>query len=274
MKWCIPAKTFLVGEYVALAGGPAILLTTEPCFEARLQSRSFFGPAAFHPNSPAGRYWCDNNRNNLYLSWKDPYQECGGLGASSAQFLAAYQAHHYLDKHDFSDEQMLDDYYRVAWNGQGIRPSGYDILAQRQSLGCVYIHREKKILQVYDWPFKNLTYVLIKTPSKLATHNHLHKQGYLPDVTQLSRVVKLAKQACDRADEDCFIDAINQYHKLLLDHQWVSPESRAMIDQFKKDERILAAKGCGAMGADIILLIVHRAARALLKFDAYKVIAC
>ena len=33
-----PGKTFLVGEYVALAGGPSIVLATEPRFELRVYS--------------------------------------------------------------------------------------------------------------------------------------------------------------------------------------------------------------------------------------------
>ena len=35
MNIVIPAKTFLVGEYLALTGGPSIILTTTPCFELR-----------------------------------------------------------------------------------------------------------------------------------------------------------------------------------------------------------------------------------------------
>ena len=48
MKWRIPAKTFLLGEYAAVAGESAIVLTTSPCFElslaneATIQCRIYF----------------------------------------------------------------------------------------------------------------------------------------------------------------------------------------------------------------------------------------
>jgi mevalonate kinase len=32
----VPGKTFLVGEYVALDGGPSIVLATRPCFEMKI----------------------------------------------------------------------------------------------------------------------------------------------------------------------------------------------------------------------------------------------
>ena len=36
MKWSIPAKTFILGEYAAIAQRSAILVTTTPYFEVKL----------------------------------------------------------------------------------------------------------------------------------------------------------------------------------------------------------------------------------------------
>ena len=55
MKWFIPAKTFLLGEYAALAEASAIILTTTPCFELSLSSKK--GLSGIHPKSPAGLWW-------------------------------------------------------------------------------------------------------------------------------------------------------------------------------------------------------------------------
>nr|WP_256594408.1 hypothetical protein [Legionella pneumophila] len=55
MKWQIPAKTFLLGEYAAIAGEPAILLTTSPCFTLTLTENAKL--EGIHPESPAGLWW-------------------------------------------------------------------------------------------------------------------------------------------------------------------------------------------------------------------------
>lgn len=96
MKWLIPAKTFLLGEYAALAGASAILLTTYPCFELTLTSKNN-QLSEIHPKSPAGVWWQQQHLDHG-LIWNDPYTERGGLGASSAQFLASYLASCFLKK--------------------------------------------------------------------------------------------------------------------------------------------------------------------------------
>ncbi len=104
MKWLIPAKTFLLGEYAALAGQSAVLLTTSPCFELSLSKEA--GLHGIHPDSPAGRWWKENAQSEVGLQWHDPYQGCGGLGASSAQFLGAYLASMYLQKRDIQQQEL------------------------------------------------------------------------------------------------------------------------------------------------------------------------
>src|SRR4051812_39210067 len=106
MKWQIPAKTFLIGEYAALVGHSAILLTTTPCFELSLEpsEKNFI-----HPESPAG-LWLKKQEANIKLTWKDPYQGQGGLGASSAQFLSCYLATCYLQNKTVELEQLLQAY--------------------------------------------------------------------------------------------------------------------------------------------------------------------
>ena len=45
---CIPSKTFLLGEYVAMYGGPAMVALTNPCFGMDMTKR-------LHPASMAAR---------------------------------------------------------------------------------------------------------------------------------------------------------------------------------------------------------------------------
>ncbi|WP_206753639.1 hypothetical protein, partial [Escherichia coli] len=58
MKWQIPAKTFLLGEYADIAGEPANLLTTSPCFALTLTENAKL--EGIHPKSPAGLWWQKN----------------------------------------------------------------------------------------------------------------------------------------------------------------------------------------------------------------------
>ena len=78
MNWKIPAKTFFLGEYAAVAQEPAILLTTTPSFMLTLKEEP--GLEGIHKNAPAGLFWQDKNMRHG-LKFHDPYQTAGGLGA-------------------------------------------------------------------------------------------------------------------------------------------------------------------------------------------------
>lgn len=253
MNWSIPAKTFFLGEYVAMTGDPAIVLTTEPCFELRLTEQS--GLQGIHPDSPAGRFWMQQGRLDKGLAWHDPYNGCGGLGASSAQWLGAYLASHYLQNQLACPDEMLNAYFKSAWQGVGIRPSGYDVVAQSMQ-GCVYIDRQQAHYLTYDWPFPDLAFILLHTGEKLATHQHLQTLTLGGCMEQLVGIVKSAKLAFESANSEQIIDAVNAYHECLQQQGLVATHSLHLMAMLKKNKDILAMKGCGAMGADVLLLLV------------------
>ena len=92
----VPGKTFLLGEYVALDGGPSLLLSTEPRFELRVRARSRDVALPFHAQSPAGRFF-ERHADDLAaweFEFRDPSGGRGGLGASSAQFALMYAFEH------------------------------------------------------------------------------------------------------------------------------------------------------------------------------------
>ncbi len=254
MKWSIPAKTFLLGEYAAVAEASAIVLTTAPCFELSLIAEQ--GLLGIHPESPAGLWW-RKQALNQGLAWHDPYIGRGGLGASSAQFLASYLASCSLQNKTPGLNNMLSAYYQSSWTGKGLRPSGYDVIAQSQQ-GCVYINKQNKIIQSYDWPFHDLAFFLIHTGVKLATHHHLQETALPPKIDYLSALVDEAKQAFEEADAQRLITCINRYHEQLAQLNLVAEHSLKLIKQFKEYPEVLAVKGCGALGADILLLITSR----------------
>lgn len=254
MKWRIPAKTFLLGEYSALAEGSAIILTTQPFFVLSITTNQSLD--GIHPESPAGLWWnqCHHDQG---LNWTDPYDACGGLGASSAQFLGSYLASCHLAKISPDLSSMLEAYYQVSWTGKGLRPSGYDVIAQSQR-GCVFINKSKQKVKSYQWPFENLSFILLHTGFKLATHHHLQASALPLDVNGLSQIVDEAKGAFETADDAELIRTINDYHSKLAQLNLITAHSAALISSLKANKEVLAIKGCGALGADVILLICQR----------------
>lgn len=254
MKWCIPAKTFLIGEYAAIAGEGAILLTTSPCFELTLVKDQ--GIDSIHPNSPAGKWWnAQSHTNKFGLKWYDPYKGKGGLGASSAQFIGAYLASCYIKQISADKDTLLDAYYQVAWNEKGLKPSGYDVLAQLHK-GCVYIHKQQSLLEIFNWPFRTLSFLLVHTGAKLATHEHLQTATLTSDIERLAFIVQQAKEAIDEQEEEAFIEAISAYHKKLEALGLVSKNTLKEIEILNGFLSLEAIKGCGAMGADVVLLVM------------------
>jgi hypothetical protein len=213
----IPGKTFLVGEYLALEGGPSLIAATEPRFEARFRRESGAAPEAasgsaaaspgfaglpFHAESPAGRLWARLGpaSSGWSVEFSDPHFGLGGLGASTAQFasvlafgerLGAWDAR--LNRSSAPDWQLILDIYRqVAWSGEGWAPSGADLLAQiAGGLCAVYgpapgpaaghvsgqASSQAARCQVFAWPFAELDFTLLRTGAKLATHDHLRALG-------------------------------------------------------------------------------------------------
>lgn len=79
MKITIPGKIFISGEYAALKGMPALSVAVNPGFVFKNSSS-----LVFHLESPAGRI-----HSQLTGDFFDPYNNMGGLGRSTAEFIAA-----------------------------------------------------------------------------------------------------------------------------------------------------------------------------------------
>ena len=258
LHWSIPAKSFVIGEYVALAGETAILMSHTPGFKFSLTEEP--GLIGIHPDSPAGLLWHESNDlSNQGGRWDDPYQGLGGLGASSAQFIGVYRARMALSHRELERESLLESYCNITQPKTGVAPSGYDVLAQLQQ-GFVHINRKKGAYESFSWPFKDLATLFIHTQKKLATHLHLQSLSTRLDVAELLRLAKSALVGCEQGDSQRFIDMINAYHLALNQRGWVAPHTLSAIEEIRSLCPVLAAKGCGAMGADVILLVIERSA--------------
>lgn len=270
--WSIPAKTFLLGEYAALHGGPAIVLTTTPCFEVGLSYKPI--SPAIHPDSPAGLFWASTG-SPAQLTWHDPYDGIGGLGASSAQFLGAYWAAQ-SSSHMMNQEALLEAYWACSWQtGQGVRPSGYDVLAQASS-GCVYMNHHA-VSASYTWPFTDMAFILLHTGDKLPTHHHLQDICLTEAMTALSSIVLSGHEAFLRVDSQQLIKAVKAYHQTLRELNLVASRTQKQLARLARDQDVLACKGCGAMGADVLLVLVPSeqllACKKRFNIDGWRVLA-
>lgn len=251
----IPAKTFIIGEYAALQGLPALIVTTPPAFEMHLTHTPEL--QGIHPQSPAGRFWQAMERPEG-LRFEDPYEGMGGLGASSAQFLSAYQLYCALSGQSFSHEALLASYQIATMPSVGQKPSGYDVLAQSMPGPCVYIDRNHAVDDSFEWPFTELSLLLLHTQQKYATHEHLQQlSATLPALSMLGDLSTKAYNACQMKAADAFIDAIQTAQKTLFELGWVSAHSQQQQETLFSLPGVLAIKGCGAMGADLLCLVLE-----------------
>lgn len=262
-----PSKTFLLGEYITLDGGPCLVLTTPPYFEATI--RPIQNPAKildipFHPESPAG-LWAKKHIDffkNHPVSFFDPHQGKGGFGASGAQFLSVYHAIHPIQKNLTFINKLLDDYQKLYALQNTTLPSGADLVAQIYG-EITYWYKRENTVSTSVWPFHDLRYSLIRTGQKQATHECLQK---LPPaaVTQMSNIVKEGYHALQTKDALRFIEAIQNYATWMQKENRLLQSTQHFIQKLQTSHLIRAAKGCGAMGADVVLVLVDAE-----KMDAF-----
>ena len=253
-----PGKTFLVGEYLALVGGPSILLATQPQFvftEDVTDDEEAAPVHPFAPQSPAGKFITRHDRDfrGLKFQFQDPHVGAGGLGASSAQWAFVYALKYGVPANDEAIASMLEEYRQCAWNGEGVAPSGADVVAQMNGGVTCFDGREFKT-QTLGWNFEKLSFTLIRTGVKLATHEHLKRHQAAPQDI-LRACVGEAREAFASRNEDLLVAAVARYASALFDTGRTAPHTVAILEKLLSEPWVRAAKGCGAMGADVVLIL-------------------
>ncbi len=251
----IPGKTFLLGEYAVLQGGTAIIACTSPFFELHvLPDNGRKNP--FHPQSPAGKFIADHLDifNPLHLTWTSPYG--GGFGGSTAEFLACVTLYAKLTLQTFSSEQLYTTYLKYAYNQKGIAPSGVDLIAQAQMQeGLVFVQPNLQPA-IDSWPFKDLALLLFKTPDKLPTHHYLQDLKKTSNYTELSKLVLKGHEAIKNKNAASFIEIINDYADSLKSLALTAEATLDILKKLTESQLFLAAKGCGALGVDVIAVLI------------------
>ncbi len=273
LQLSIPGKCFLVGEYVALNQGPTLVFNSKPLFQFSAEL-SPSGKKPFHPFSPAGRFYFAHQAefSKYKISWLDPHQGKGGWGASSAQFLGL----HYLlqleqrfgvEAEYFFDLHLLLNDYQVFAAGEGQTPSGADLVSQASG-GITYFHRRNGKLQKFSWPFQDIGIAFIPTGHKVPTHEYLQTLApFAGDQAgdKLEAAVEMAFDGLRAVDSQLFVSGIVQFSQMLAAKDWIAPATLELVQLLQGLPGVLAIKGCGALGADLLMIVYQKDSQALAR---------
>jgi hypothetical protein len=253
-----PSKTFLLGEYAILQGSNALLFGHPPFFTAT-HEYSQQPDSQFHPESPAG-LWIKQNPFDLKIRLQDPHEGRGGYGASGAEFLAAWTP----EKTVPLPEHPRAIFAWSAWEDSRPLPgsgSGADILTQ-----AFGVNRAEPFFLEIDPVGRTLREIyarkhvgslsLFHTGKKLET-----RAAAVPASLPVEELEDMVLRACSYLESglfDGFAKEVNAYGEKMASLGLVAPHTTAALSTVREIEGVKAAKGCGAMGADVIL-VVHAA---------------
>lgn len=255
----IPSKTFIVGEYLAINGTASLLLATEPCFYTKVINDSRY---KFHPDGPAGHLMKDLGLNKTGFSFFDPHGGRGGFGRSTAEYLSVYLYDQVVNHQvkDFTDsilnnlESFIAQYRKAC--GKEYKPSGADLVAQVCG-GLCWFDGMNLNVETLVWPFPGYDIFIYHTGRKLATHEHLKELKNL-NLRPLIPYLIAAKTAIDQANLRHFCDSLNFYYDTLAVLNLSDKRICESVATLRADPKVLAAKGCGAMGVDTVIVVAEK----------------
>jgi len=253
-----PSKTFVLGEYGVLDQGPAIIFNTVPRFKCLIsKSHNNFSEEIFL-DSPEHQ-WIQKNPvefGGISLKWFNPFDVQKGFGFSSAKFniLYAYSCFARGDSIETIKPQQLWRTYR-SMKFEGVVPSGADVISQWVGGVCIF---EQNPLSVESLtaPFPNLGFFVLKTGESLDTYQYL-KSLKLPDVSDLKKIAQKGVDSMKFKQADKFIESIQEYREALQVKGLITKKTQKILQDLLKIKEIKACKGCGAMGAETLIVIFN-----------------
>jgi len=248
MKYFVPSKTFLTGEYSVLVGGAALGLATSPCFEISYPKQA--GLDAFHPESPAGRY-LKQKKQSMGVHFHDPYLSRGvqgGFGRSTAEYFAA--AIPDLEAHKKGPLQIKEEYLSF-FEKEKVKPSGMDLLIQYLG-GVAYLNPVDNEFKSLSWKFSELDFFLISTGLKIKTHEHLEDL----DLTRIADLPRYSNQVIDayfNKTSDKFLQSLQDWSRQLIERKLIHLSALEFRQNLEKIDKVKLVKPCGALGADVMI---------------------
>lgn len=241
MKFSVPGKTYLVGEYSVLVGGAALGLSTAPQYIIEDNVTDFLA-CDLHPESAASQYLAKTGKQRSF-SIEDPYQ--GGFGRSTAEFWGAIVPDLVAEKeYNFFDIMKL---YRELHNGSGI-----DLAFQYFGQICL-ADAQASYYQNLAWPFPHLQFLIVSTGVKIPTHEHLKNldKSRLNELPQISESV--IKSFTENREFE-FLARLKDWRNKLKELGLTCSNSLRLIEEIENCAEVKLVKPCGALGADVLLV--------------------
>ena len=234
------------------------MVNTKPrfCFEIR-EGQNL--NSDFHPQSPAGQWLEQHPQIQYNIKPYDPHSFQGGFGFSSAQFNLVYLLSEALKEDKVLEAgqipevnllQMWTDYRSLDFKGH--TPSGVDVVSQWVGKVCVF-SLDPFNVDSLDWPFKDLDFFLVRTGIKLDTWEHL-REIKIGGFSELTDIAKGAILSVKNEDAKEFVLALNEYSACLEKKSLIHKNTSLFLNKLKKVKSIITAKGCGAMGAEVVVV--------------------
>ncbi len=266
----IPSKTFIIGEYLAINGTASMVAATAPAFFIKTIQDKTFG---FHEKSPAGRLRQKLKHTDVGFSVLDPHDGRGGFGRSTAEYLAVYlydtQVNQGGGDQSLSILNNLQDFVPQyqGYAGGEYKPSGADLVAQVCGGLCWY-DGMNFVAEKLAWPFPGYDIFIFHTGKKLATHEHL-KDLKSKDLRSLIPILLAARTSFDQQNLKVFCESLNYYYDILDEMGLSNKTVKESVNQLRQHPAVLAAKGCGAMGMDTVIIVAETSSAEIVKEISY-----
>ena len=266
-----------VENYKMLIKESAITVQENKIYPSMIKN-SFSFYKKIHLDSPAGQWLTLHPQieQHWHIDFRDPHSGQGGFGCSSAQFnLMYFLTQISLEITHLKDTYSLWQSYKRL-NFDGYAPSGADVVSQWMGKVCLFsfldsrFHETDKHLRLrmqasthkpfkvesVGWPFEDLDFLLLQTGVQLKTWKHLKNTS----IKNLKKLTELSQQAASyvkNKDTKGFVSSIEEYNLCLEKQNLVHQNTLTLLKKIKTIKNITAAKGCGAMGAEVIVLFFH-----------------
>ena len=245
----------------------------------------------FHADSPAG-LWLKQH-SHLQKVWDmefyDPHKNKGGFGFSSAQFNLLYLLQQInlnektfkltnkaqqinLNEKTFKpisklEQVNLDAKNTINFNTIDLwqayknlhterqKPSGADTVSQWSGQVCLFSSKPFSAKNM-KWPFKDLDFLLLHTGHTFPTWRHLKNisSTQIKNFSEMSELSRQAVTAFKTKNTELFISSVKNYAKALETQNLTHKHSLAALKELLKLKNVVAGKGCGAMGVEVLAL--------------------